>query len=451
MIYLCEDDDNVRLLLEHNVSTWGYDVQSFSRGDEIIDALSQDRPDTILLDINLPGKSGTDVLEFSKRMYPNVPVIVVSGQGVISTAIEVMQLGAFDYLTKPIDLDRLEIIIRNAVKQNELYKEIELLSLQTDSIVYPEILANSDSMKKVFRMMSKVHDTDNSVLIYGETGVGKELIARAIHYHGKRKDGPFVVVNCAAIPRELLESEFFGHEKGAFTGAVQRKIGKFEQAHKGTIFLDEVGEMDLSLQAKLLRLIQTKSFERIGGNETILSDARIVSATNKNLVEEIALKNFREDLYFRLSSFPITIPPLRQRRSDILLLSYEFLKRFSTRYNRPISDFSSKTLSLLLKYSYPGNIRELEHVIEHAVIMCESDRIEPQDLPESFLSGTITITETTNSEDEIIVPFEMLKKRALQNALRITNGNLVEAASQLQIGRSTLYRLLEKYEINHSK
>lgn len=450
MIYLCEDDDNVRLLLEYNVSSWGYDVQSFSRGDDIIEALNVLRPDTILLDINLPDKNGIDVLEYAKKIYAHVPVIVVSGQGIISTAIEVMQLGAFDYLTKPIDLDRLEIILRNAVKQNELYKEIELLSVQSDSEVYPEILANSDAMKKVFRIMSKVHNTDNSVLIYGETGVGKELIARAIHYHGNRKEGPFVVVNCAAIPRELLESEFFGHEKGAFTGAFQRKIGKFEQAHKGTIFLDEVGEMDLNLQAKLLRLIQTKSFERIGGNDTIVSDARIISATNKNLSEEIVHKNFREDLYFRLSSFPITVPPLRQRKSDILLLAYEFLRRFSKRYERKVNDFSPKTLSLLLKYTYPGNVRELEHIIEHAVIMCEANRIEPFDLPESFMQNTVH-SDLITDDDDIIIPFELLKKRALQNALRITNGNLVDAASQLQIGRSTLYRLLEKYEINHNK
>lgn len=448
-VFICEDDVNINLLLEHNIRQWGYNVQPFFDGEQILTAVKQQRPDVIILDINLPIKSGVTVLEETKVLYPNVPVIVISGQGKVSTVLDVMKLGAFDYLIKPIDLERLEVIIRNAAKQSELYRQIDDLRSASYEFPYNDIIAKSEEMRKVFRLISKIHDTDNAVLLYGETGVGKELIARAIHSYGKRKNGPFVVVNCAAIPRELLESEFFGHEKGAFTGAFQRKIGKFEQAHQGTIFLDEVGEMDLSLQAKLLRLLQTKTFERIGGNETITVDTRVVSATNKYLPDEIKNKSFREDLYFRLSSFPITIPPLRDRKTDILLLAEEFLSRFSQRYGKTIQGFQKKCLMTLLKYSFPGNVRELENTIEHAVIMCETSSIDIDDLPDTLrLTSQVSSSTEILADDTEILPLDYVKKQAIVDALRITGGNLVETAHRLQIGRSTLYRLMERFNIS---
>lgn len=448
LVFICEDDENINLLLEHNIRQWGYNVQPFFDGEEILSAVKQQRPDVIILDINLPVKSGVTVLEETKILYPNVPVIIISGQGKVTTALEVMKLGAFDYLIKPIDLERLEVLLRNAAKQSELYAQIEALRSASHDFPYQEIIAKSEEMRKVFRLISKIHDTDNAVLLYGETGVGKELIARAIHSYGKRKNGPFVVVNCAAIPRELLESEFFGHEKGAFTGAFQRKIGKFEQAHQGTIFLDEVGEMDLSLQAKLLRLLQTKTFERIGGNETITVDTRVVSATNKFLPDEIKNKSFREDLYFRLSSFPITIPPLRTRKTDILLLAEEFLNRFSLRYGKTIHGFQKKCLMTLLKYSFPGNVRELENTIEHAVIMCETSLVDVEDLPDTLrMASPVSSSQEMHIDETEILPLDFVKKQAIIDALRITAGNVVETAHRLQIGRSTLYRLMERFEI----
>ncbi|HRE56279.1 MAG TPA: sigma-54 dependent transcriptional regulator [Candidatus Kapabacteria bacterium] len=447
-VFICEDDENINLLLYHNISQWGYEVHTYFDGEKILTQIQNKRPDVIILDINLPVKSGVTVLEESRKIYPNLPVIIVSGQGKVTTALDVMRLGAYDYLPKPIDLERLELLLRNAAKQSELYAKIEELRSTSYEFPYSDIIAKSEGMRKVFRMISKIHDTDNAVLLYGETGVGKELLARAIHYYGKRKDGPFVVVNCAAIPRELLESEFFGHEKGAFTGAYQRKIGKFEQAHQGTIFLDEVGEMDLSLQAKLLRLLQTKTFERIGGNETISVDTRIVSATNKNLQEEIKHRLFREDLYFRLSSFPITIPPLRERKTDVLLLAEEFLTRFTKRYGKSINSFSRKALAALLKYSFPGNVRELENLVEHAVIMCDTSMIELDDLPDAVrIDVESNYRQDTMIESEIL-PLDFVKKQAISQALHITEGNLVETAHRLQIGRSTLYRLMEKYGIS---
>ncbi len=446
-VFVCEDDENLNLLLYHNISQWGYEVHTYFDGEKILTEIQNRRPDVIVLDINLPIKSGVKVLEESRKLYPNLPVIIVSGQGKVTTALDVMKLGAYDYLPKPIDLERLELLLRNAAKQSELWAQIEALRSSSYEYPYQDIIAKSEAMRKVFRMISKIHDTDNAVLLYGETGVGKELLARAIHFYGKRKNGPFVVVNCAAIPRELLESEFFGHEKGAFTGAYQRKIGKFEQAHHGTIFLDEVGEMDLSLQAKLLRLLQTKTFERIGGNDTITVDTRIVSATNKNLQDEIKNKLFREDLYFRLSSFPIIIPPLRERKTDILLLAEEFLHRFTTRYEKKINSFSKKALSALLKYSFPGNVRELENLVEHAVIMCDTLMIEFDDLPDSIRVNAESASVTNPVDRETVLPLDFVKKQAITHALSSTGGNLVETAQRLQIGRSTLYRLLEKYEI----
>jgi two-component system response regulator AtoC len=446
-VFICEDDENLNLLLYHNISQWGYEVHTFFDGEKILSEIQNRRPDVVVLDINLPIKNGVTVLEETRKLYPNLPVIIVSGQGKVTTALDVMKLGAYDYLPKPIDLERLELLLRNAAKQSELWAQIEALRSSSYEFPYNEIIAKSEEMRKVFRMISKIHDTDNAVLLYGETGVGKELLARAIHFYGKRKNGPFVVVNCAAIPRELLESEFFGHEKGAFTGAYQRKIGKFEQAHHGTIFLDEVGEMDLSLQAKLLRLLQTKTFERIGGNDTITVDTRIVSATNKNLQDEIKNKLFREDLYFRLSSFPIIIPPLRERKTDILLLADEFLHRFTTRYEKKINSFSKKALAALLKYSFPGNVRELENLIEHAVIMCDTLMIELDDLPDTLRANAETSSLTNTLDNETVLPLDFVKKQAITHALNITGGNLVETAQRLHIGRSTLYRLLEKYEI----
>jgi two-component system response regulator AtoC len=310
-------------------------------------------------------------------------------------------------------------------------------------------------MQEAFKMVSKVLDNEITVLITGESGTGKELVARAIHYNGKRKTAPFVVVNCASIPRELLESELFGHEKGAFTGAHVRKIGKFELAKGGTIFLDEIGEMEMSLQAKILRVIQQKEFERVGGNEVIKTDVRIISATNRDLKSAVDNKQFREDLYYRLSSFPIHILPLRERKGDIVILIDHFIKIFNKKIGKEIKNVNKAALKIMYDYDWPGNVRELENTIERCMILSDGDYIEADVLPAN-ISGTLgTRSLNTNGvlfgEDLPVIPFEKLKEEAIRHALKATEGNIVEAARKLKIGRATLYRLMDKYKIESPK
>jgi DNA-binding NtrC family response regulator len=310
-------------------------------------------------------------------------------------------------------------------------------------------------MQEAFKMVSKVLDNDITVLIEGESGTGKELIARAIHFNGKRKAAPFVVVNCASIPRELLESELFGHEKGAFTGAHVRKIGKFELAKGGTIFLDEIGEMEMALQAKILRVIQQKEFERVGGNEVIKTDVRIISATNRDLKAAVESKQFREDLYYRLSSFPINILPLRERKGDIVILINHFINYFNSKLGKNVKGVSKPALKILYDYDWPGNVRELENTLERCMILSDSDHIDIDTLPASIASQFQNPNQGSNSvmfgDESPVLPFEKLKEEAIRHALKVTDGNIVEAARRLKIGRATLYRLMDKYKIDSPK
>jgi transcriptional regulator with GAF, ATPase, and Fis domain len=304
-------------------------------------------------------------------------------------------------------------------------------------------------------MVSKVLDNDITVLINGESGTGKELIARAIHFNGIRKDRPFVVVNCASIPRELLESELFGHEKGAFTGAYQKKIGKFEVAKEGTIFLDEVGELHMALQAKILRVIQNKEFERVGGTEVIKTDVRIISATNKDLKVAVEEREFREDLYYRLSSYPIFIPPLRERKGDVIILTEHFIAQANKKLNKQVKGFTKKALKLIFEYDWPGNVRELENTIERCIILTESDYIDVDAIPQNIRVSESSFSGIKAGElfsDDTVIPFEKLKMEAIKHAIKVTDGNILESAKRLHIGRATLYRLMEKYKIqNKSK
>ena len=326
LVFIVDDELAIAKLLSYWVKDkWKYDVEVFHNGEDALKNLNL-KPDIILLDIMMPGLNGIETLKRVKHTDPNLPVIMLSAQGSVEVALDAIRVGAYDYFPKPIDLQRLEPAIKNAVKNHDLLKELESLRENVQKeYSFDNIISADGKMQDVFRLVTKVLDNDISVLIYGESGTGKELISRAIHFNGKRKDKPFIVVNCASIPRELLESELFGHEKGAFTGAHQRKLGKFELANEGTLFLDEVGELEMLLQAKLLRVIQEKEFERVGGTELIKCDVRIISATNRDLKTAVQNKEFREDLYYRLNSFPISIPPLRARRGDILVLSDYFL------------------------------------------------------------------------------------------------------------------------------
>ncbi len=456
LIFIVDDELAISKLLSYWVKEkWKYDIEVFSNGEDVLRRLNA-KPDLILLDIMLPGMNGIDILKRVKQFDENLPVIILSAQGSIEVAVEALKFGAFDYFPKPIDTQRLEPAIKNAIKSYDLTKEIENLRDNVKKeYSFDNIISADGRMQDVFKLVSKILNNDITVLIHGESGTGKELIARAIHYNGKRKDNPFIVVNCASIPRELLESELFGHERGSFTGAHQRKLGKFEIANGGTLFLDEVGELEMLLQAKLLRVIQEREFERVGGTELIKTDVRILSATNRDLKKAVDEKNFREDLFYRLNSFPINIPPLRQRRGDILVLAQHFLDTFNKKLGKNIKGFSKKAIKLIYEYSWPGNIREMENTVERCMIIAEKDIIDVDDLPQhikaSESSGSVELNGALFGDDNII-PFEKLKEESIRHALKVTNGNIVEAAKKLQLGRATIYRLMERYKIeNNSK
>jgi two-component system, NtrC family, response regulator AtoC len=456
LIYIVDDEETISKLLEHWVTKkWGYEARSFATGEECLENLNT-IPDAVILDIMLPGIGGVETLKRIKSRYPDIPVIMLSAQGKVDVAIETIKLGATDYFSKPVDFTKLEVGVKNAIQTHDLSREVSRLREAVGKPVhFDSIISDNGAMQEVFKLVQKVKDNDICVLVLGESGTGKELIAQAIHYNGNRKDKPFVVVNCASIPHDLLESELFGHEKGSFTGAHQRRIGKFEQAIGGTLFLDEIGELDLSLQAKLLRVIQTKQFERVGGNETLTTDVRLVSATNRDLVKAVAQKQFREDLYFRLATFPIMLPPLRDRRSDILLLAEHFLKKFSVEVSKPGIGFSKKALKLLYEYAWPGNVRELENAIQRALLMADGPTITDKDLPLAVVTfgsrEETTVSSPLSLGVEHIRPLEKVKEEIIRLALKSTEGNIVESARRLKIGRATMYRLMKKYKITEGK
>jgi DNA-binding NtrC family response regulator len=452
LIFIIDDEDPILKMLAHwTKNQWNYNIKTFTNGSDGLNALSEN-PDLVLLDIMLPDINGNEVLARIKQKYPHIPVIMLSAQGSVEVAMESIRLGAFDYFPKPIDKNRLEPAIRNAIKNFDLERELENLkeNLQKE-YSFDNIISADRKMQDAFKMISKVLDNDINVLIEGESGTGKELVARAIHFNGKRKSAPFVVVNCASIPRELLESELFGHEKGSFTGAHARKIGKFELAKGGSIFLDEIGEMEMSLQAKILRVIQQKEFDRVGGNEVIKTDVRIISATNRDLKLAVDNKQFREDLYYRLCSFPIHIPPLRDRKGDIVVLINHFVEIFNNKLGKTIKGVTKAALKNMYDYEWPGNIRELENTLERCLILTDKEYIDIDVLPPAIVANSGSSNVNSNGvlfgDDFPIIPFEKLKEEAIRHALKTTERNIVEAARKLRIGRATLYRLMEKYKI----
>ncbi|MCF6269410.1 MAG: sigma-54 dependent transcriptional regulator [Melioribacteraceae bacterium] len=453
LIFIVDDEPSIRKLLTHWVQTqWGYSVVLFENGLDMLKELSQN-PTLILLDIMLPDSNGVELIPKIKSHDSNLPIIMLSAQGSIEVALESIRRGAFDYFPKPIDSNRLEPAIKNAISNYELHKRIEELedNLQNE-YSFDNIISNDPRMNTVFKLVTKILNNDITILITGESGTGKELVANAIHFNGKRKEKPFIIVNCASIPRELLESELFGHEKGSFTGAHQRKLGKFEVADGGTLFLDEIGEMEMSLQAKILRVIQQKEFERVGGNETLKVDVRILSATNRDLKEMVEKNEFREDLYYRLSSFPILVPSLRDRRGDIVVLVNHFIEKFNSKIGTTIKGVTKKALKCIYDYNWPGNIRELENTIERCIILTDTNEIDIDVLPEAIVSQDISHHIEKNgamfTEHSPIIPFEKLKEEAIKHALEKTDGNIVEAAKKLNIGRATMYRLMEKYNLD---
>lgn len=440
-IFVVEDDQAYTKFIKYVLGlNPDYEVEFFTTGKECINNLHKN-PSIITLDYSLPDMPGQQVLEQIKSYDPNIVVIVVSAQEKIGTAVELLKAGAFDYITKDQDTkDRLLNSINNARHKHSLIKEIDHLKREISEKYEFEksIIGNSAAIKKTFALLEKAVKSTISVSITGETGTGKELISKAIHYNSKRKNKPFIAVNIAAIPSELIESELFGHEKGAFTGAMTRRIGKFEEADGGTIFLDEIGEMDPSLQAKLLRVLQEREITRIGSNQVIKLDVRVITATHRNLAEEVKAGRFREDLYYRLLGLPVHLPPLRERGSDILLIAKHFLDQFSKENQLPKFRISGTAQKKLLAYPFPGNIRELKSVIELAAVMAEGNEIREQD-----------ITFNTPRAESILyqeMTMQTYMYHIIRHFLNRYDNNVLEVAKRLDIGKSSLYRYLKEME-----
>lgn len=414
------------------------EVEFFADGKSCLKALHK-QPDIITLDYSLPDMIGDEVLNAIKQTNPKIQVVIVSGQEDISTAVDLLKLGAYDYIAKNDDTkDRLLLTINNAQRNIKLLNEIEALK-QEISVKYDfsnSILGSSDDIKKVFVLLEKAIKTNITVSISGETGTGKELVAKALHYHSDNKEKKFVAVNIAAIPSELLESELFGHEKGAFTGAITRRIGKFEEANDGTLFLDEIGEMDINMQAKILRVLQEKEITRIGGNEVIKINPRIVVATHRDLAKEVEKGNFREDLYYRLLGLPIHLPPLRDRGKDIILIALKMLDDFCKQNNLAPIELSSAAREKLLGYNYPGNVRELKSIIELAAVMCSDNLITEENI----------VFKSVKSENNFAFENLTLKEyedKIIDHYLQHHNNNVLKVAKLLDIGKSTIYRRLK--------
>ncbi|MCA9744171.1 sigma-54-dependent Fis family transcriptional regulator [candidate division KSB1 bacterium] len=445
-ILVVDDDKNIGKMIEINLrKAKEYQVDTATSGEACLKILSDTLPDLVLLDIQMPGIDGIETLKRIRDFEPRIPVVMMSAHATIEKAVESMKLGAYDFITKPFASDRLLVTVKNALMTSSLKREIaELRSELKNRFNFANIVGQSGRMQEVFRSIEKIIDSNVTVLIQGESGTGKELIARAIHYHSRmRNNKQFVAVNCSALPDSLLESELFGHEKGAFTGASGRRIGKFEVANGGTIFLDEIGLMSQMTQAKLLRVLQEREFERVGGNELVKVDVRVISATNVDLEEAVKNGTFREDLFYRISVFPIRLPSLRERREDIPLLAAHFLEKYCNQESKQIEGIAPDALELLMAYGWPGNVRELENAIERATLLASTSEITPKDLPNSVRAiGEKKIYEKDATLSSWI---EKLEEDALRQALLECEGNISKTAKKLGIGRATIYRKAKKY------
>ena len=452
-ILVVEDKDAMQQMLSATLVDEGYEVDVASDGPEGIRKAREKRYDLVLTDLKLPGADGIEVLSEVKEVDPETSVIVMTAFGTVESAVEAMKMGAFDFLTKPFDTDRLSLLIKRALENRRLMAENILLREElAHNLGLTEIIGKSSKMREATELVRKVASSDTSVLLLGESGTGKELFAQAIHYLSPRKSGPFLPINCAAIPRELLENELFGSEKGAYTSSTARKMGKFEIAEGGTIFLDEISDMDVSLQAKLLRVLQERRFERLGGTKTINVNVRVIAATNVDLKEAIKKRRFREDLFYRLSVFPITIPPLRERREDIPSLAEYFIEKFCAEMNKKQKKLSAESLTLLDKYHWPGNVRELENTIERAIILCESKTITPEHLAIRLATpAEIRLREGAGLKEVAAHAQAEAEKSLIMRVLSQTRGNKKKTAEILKIDYTTLFEKLRKYGLQTRK
>jgi len=448
-ILIIDDDTSLRRVLEYNLQEAGYAVATAASGEEGLERFDEVSPALVITDMKMPGMDGMQVLKAIKERSPETLVMVITAFGTVDIAVEAMKAGAYDYITKPFNRDELRLTVAKALRLSGLEDENKRLKSElADRVDFGAMVGSSAAMEKVFQIVRKVADSEASVLITGESGTGKELVARSIHTHSGRKNGPFVAINCAAIPRDLLESELFGHVKGAFTGAIRDKTGKFALADGGTIFLDEVGELPLELQPKLLRALQERTIEAVGGTREQKLDVRVVAATNLDIEKAISDGTFREDLYYRLAVIPIHLPPLRQRRNDIPLL----LRHFCGKYGAESVRIDKQALERLTAYGWPGNVRELENLVERLLIMRNDDTISDGDLPDKIRNGAVTAGLNAAQAGVINLPdegysLEQLEREVVVQALERNAWNQTAAARFLRIPRHTLIYRMEKYQI----
>jgi DNA-binding NtrC family response regulator len=452
-ILVIDDDPGIRRGLQEILIAEGYAVVTAVDGDSGLKLLAEQSFDLTLTDLAMPGPGGLEILKYLVRHQPECPCIIITGYGTITNAVTAMRQGAYDYLAKPVDATELRLVVARALDHHRLkWENLQLKRQLHQRYGFANMVGGSEAISQVFELIRKVADTDSTVLIRGESGTGKELIAHALHYNSARREGPLIPVNCAAIPEELLESELFGHERGAFTHAVRTRLGRFEQAHGGTIFLDEISEMSPNLQGKILRVLQDHSFERIGGVKTIQVDIRVIAATNQDLEELVARSKFREDLYYRLNVIPIQVPPLRDRLSDLPLLVQHFLAEFSHKRKMPRKRFSAAAMDLLLRHSWPGNVRELENLVERLVTLTEGEVIDAADLPEKFQQG---FPAAPPASEELLVggtdlnaAVQALERHLILQALQSSSWVKSKAARLLHLNRTTLLEKMKKQNID---
>ena len=448
-ILVVDDEHLIRWSLEQNLKKQGYEVLTAGSGEDALRIVREDQPDLVLLDIQLPGISGIEVLEKLKEFDEDIIVIMVTAHGGLETAVTAMRMGAYDYLNKPFNLDEMAIVIRKALETSDLRREVASLRVEHKKIGLPNIIGSSLCMQNILAMMEKVARSEAAtVLIQGESGTGKELVAKWIHYKSSRAEKPFMAINCAAVPATLLESELFGHEKGAFTDAKATKKGLFELADGGTVFLDEIGDMEMGMQAKLLRFLEDRTFRRIGGAKVNSVDVRIISATNKDLIKAIESKDFRNDLYYRLQVIPIFLPPLRERREDILPLAKHFMDTYKREFAKQVSGISPQAERLIVGYHWPGNIRELKNVIERAIILGNEETLAVDHLPPEITSRIATAATTALVTFKLPpegVDIEEVEKELIRQALENNDWNQSKAAKKLNLGVDAFRYRMKKF------
>jgi two-component system, NtrC family, response regulator AtoC len=442
-ILIVDDEENVCALFKRVLAKDGYDVEYAATGEEGLALLEQRPFDLVITDLKMPGMDGMELLTRGKAARPATTFIMLTAFGTVQSAVEAMKQGAYDYLVKPVDKDEIKIVAAKALELQRLSREVERLRSQLDlELDFEQIVGQSKAMKAVFRLMKMVADSNATILLQGESGTGKELVARAVHRHSRRRERPFVAVNCASVPESLLESELFGYVRGAFTGAAADKKGLFEEAHEGTLLLDEIGDTSTAFQSALLRVLQENEIRPVGSNKSVKVDVRVIVATNKDLRKEVQRRTFREDLFYRLSVVPIAIPPLRSRRDDIPLLANHFIAKFSKAYGVEPKRLAPASLRLLLDHSWPGNVRELENVIERAVLINPSEEIAP----DALFPSALIMEESrafTSLQDTMRGAREMMEREKIAEALQRTSGNRSHAAKLLGISRSALYNKLK--------